>query len=101
MRTKLTQAEREIRADRIRGVLQAIPADHPFARVVVEIVDDLANETLDTMIAPPSAVSAEDRVYNAGRVSFAEDLLQRLEAWHRSAEQARAAERQASGQPGA
>ena len=86
MKRVLTELERRDRRDRVERVLLQIPPDHPWARVVVEIIEDMAEDTQSMLLAPPAVCTSEDRVYNAGRVAFAEDLLARLTTWHRAAQ---------------
>ena len=85
MKPQLTPEQREARAVWLRQTMGQIPADHDWARAVVTLVESLADESMPGLLAPPGAVTHDDRTYNAGRVSLAEDLLQRLEQWHRAA----------------
>lgn len=85
MKPTMTPEAREARAAWLRQTMGQIPADHDWARAVVTIVESLAEESMPCLIAPPNTVTQDDRTYNAGRVSFAEDLLRRFELWHRAA----------------
>lgn len=88
LRPRLTQQESEQRRQRLQRALDNIPADHPWSRAIVELIDTLRTETELVLLAPPAAVSPEDRTYNAGRMAFADDLLARLEAAYRAAAKA-------------
>lgn len=85
LKPQLTEHEAKQRADWVARTISHVPPDHPWARCMVQIIEGLADETVPMLVAPPSACSAEDRAYNAGRVAFAEDLLRRLQTWHRAA----------------
>lgn len=85
MRPALTKQEQDARAAWLRMTMGQIPPDHDWARAVVMLVKSLAEESMPSLLAPPNAATHDDRTYNAGRVAFAEDLLQRLELWHRAA----------------
>lgn len=81
----LTPEQHAQRAAWLKQTMGQIPADHDWARAVVILIKSLSDESLPLVIAPPGSVTQDDRTYNAGRVAFAEDLLQRLEMWHRAA----------------
>ena len=78
---KATRQDQERLQLWLRTTLGSIPEDHDWARAVVTVVKQMRDESMPYLVAPPQAVSAEDRTYNAGRVAFAEDLLNRLERW--------------------
>lgn len=62
-----------------------IPPDHEWSRAMVMLIESLADETMPSLLAPPSGSTQDDRTYNAGRIAFAQDLLERVSMWHRSA----------------
>lgn len=85
MKPNPTDAERKARKEWIERILGGVPPSADWPRAFVGIVEDMAAHTEDALLAPPGAVTAEDRVYNAGRIAFARDLLARLERYHRAA----------------
>lgn len=85
MKPQLTPEEREARQAWLRRTMAQIPPDHDWARAVVMLVESLAEESMPSLLAPPTVATHDDRTYNAGRVAFAEDLLHRVGLWHRAA----------------
>jgi hypothetical protein len=89
---RLTHEDKERLAQWCKETIGGIPENHDWSRAVVTLVKQMRDESMPYLVAPPESVTAEDRIYNAGRVAFAEDLLHRLGRWQVVAAVARASE---------
>ena len=75
----------KLRIEEAQRVLQGIPSDHEWSQALQVLLEAQEREEISALMAPPSASSAEDRTYNAGRCAMLHDLRARWRKWLRVA----------------